>query len=64
MEYSDIEVVLNAMQPIDRLIFGAKYLYHAGREKLLGEDLTGPFLHDEYLRQVNLFRMIDAGDWR
>ena len=62
MEYSDIEVILNNMKPLDRFVFGMKYLFIHIKDKVSGKDEASPFLHQECLRQSVLLRRIDAGD--
>lgn len=62
MEFSDIEIILNNMKPVDRFVFGIKYLFHSVKSKLTNKDTAGSFLHTEIVRQSVLFRRIDAGE--
>lgn len=62
MEFTDIEIVLNNMKPVDRFVFGVKYLWHSAKSKLTKKDTAGPFLHAEIVRQSVLLRRIDAGE--
>lgn len=64
MDYSDIEVVLNGMKPVDRFVFGIKYLFFSAKSKITGKDTAGPFLHEECLKQTARLRMIEVGDYQ
>lgn len=62
MEYSDIEVIMNNMKPVDRFVFGVKYIWRHVSDKFTKKDTAGPFLQSECIKLSSVMRRIDAGE--
>ena len=64
MDINDIMVIMDNMKPVDRFVFGVKYLWESGRSKITGKDTALPMLQAECAKQAEKARRIDAGDFQ
>lgn len=66
MENTDVEVILNTMQPKERFVFGLKYLYHTVKGKITSDDgvAAEDFLQQACDRQLDKIRTQAVGDYQ